>query len=396
MKRNKQHLIYAASLIIVAGCLIFMAAHLDNESPDSLGGDSSGIRVTDDLNISIPLFSEDVVIVGPAVEAYMSAESTVNAADIYKIYSTFTSRLDVGLPVKLSCRITGAPDGSVVDGIEFAVAENAEMRDPYTVTKPGPASEVSIYNLKTGTKYYYSVNVSFEDGTATTVSGTFKTAEGPRMMNVSGVNNMRDIGGWVTEDGKVIKQGLLYRGNEIDGAVEEGFLITPEGVETMLNVLGIKTDMDLRMPDESSDGAYVLGDSVNHVYYSAPSYSSIFTSNSAASRIRVIFSDLADESNYPIYLHCTYGRDRTGTVCYLLEALLGLGEDDLMKEYQLSALYYGYIGIDEMTAFVTTFKSLPGETMSEKAEGYLLSIGVTAEEIANIRRIHLSDPSITE
>ena len=111
LKRNKQYLIYAASLIIVAGCLIFMAAHLDNESPDSLGGDSSGIRVTADLNISIPLFSEDVVIVGPAVEAYMSAESTVNAADIYKIYSTFTSRLDVGLPVKLSCRITGAPDG---------------------------------------------------------------------------------------------------------------------------------------------------------------------------------------------------------------------------------------------------------------------------------------------
>ena len=62
-----------------------------------------------------------------------------------------------------------------------------------------------------------------------------------------------------------------------------------------------------------------------------------------------------------------------------------------MKEYQLSALYYGYLDIDEMTAFVTTFKSLPGETMSEKAEGYLLSIGVTAEEIASIRRIHLSE-----
>ena len=168
-------------------------------------------------------------------------------------------------------------------------------------------------------------------------------------------------------------------------------MITPEGVETMLTVLGIKTDMDLRMPDEDSDGTYVLGDSVNHVYYSAPSYSSIFTSNSAAGRIRVIFSDLADESNYPIYVHCTYGRDRTGTVCYLLEALLGLSEDDLMKEYQLSALYYGYLDIDEMTAFVTTFKSLPGKTMSEKAEGYLLSIGVTAEEIASIRRIHLSE-----
>jgi hypothetical protein len=78
-------------------------------------------------------------------------------------------------------------------------------------------------------------------------------------------------------------------------------------------------------------------------------------------------------------------------VCYILEALLGLSEEDLMKEYQLSALYHGYQPMDKITEFVDAFKNLEGESMSEKAEGYLLSIGVTAEEIANIRRIHLSE-----
>ena len=62
-----------------------------------------------------------------------------------------------------------------------------------------------------------------------------------------------------------------------------------------------------------------------------------------------------------------------------------------MKEYQLSALYHGCQPIDDMTVFVERFKQLPGETMSEKAEGYLLSIGVTAEQIASIRLIHLSN-----
>lgn len=392
IKRNKLHLIYAASALIVVGCLVFVATHLDYKDSEGYpsGSDGSGINVTDDLNISVPLFSEDVTIVGPAVEAYMSAESTVSAVDIYKLYSSGEARLDVGLPVTLSYKINGAPEGYVVKSVKFVVADNAQLSDPYTANVSGYVAEVDFYNLKTGTKYYYSVEIAFENGVETTVSGSFKTASGPRLMNVSGVNNMRDIGGWVTVDGRVIKQGLLYRGCEIDGAVEPGYAITPEGIETMLTVLGIKTDMDLRRPEDNEYGTDVLGPGVEHTYYSAPMYANVLKQENAE-KMREIFSDLADESNYPIYMHCTYGQDRTGTVCYILEALLGLGEEELMKEYQLSALFHGYQPIDEMTNFVEKFKSLPGETMSEKAEGYLLSIGVTAEQIASIRQIHLSE-----
>jgi hypothetical protein len=34
-------------------------------------------------------------------------------------------------------------------------------------------------------------------------------------------------------------------------------------------------------------------------------------------------------------------------------------------------------------------QKLPGDTMQQKAEGYLLSAGVTPEQIAEIRRIFL-------
>ena len=40
---------------------------------------------------------------------------------------------------------------------------------------------------------------------------------------------------------------------------------------------------------------------------------------------------IADENRYPVYIHCTGGADRTGTLAFLINALLGVGEDDLIR-----------------------------------------------------------------
>ena len=87
-------------------------------------------------------------------------------------------------------------------------------------------------------------------------------------------------------------------------------------------------------------------------------------------------------------MHCTYGRDRTGTICCLLEALLGVSEEDLWREYQLSALDEKYLD-SSFDRFMVALDNLEGDTLQQKTENYLLSIGVTAEEIASIREIFL-------
>ena len=118
-------------------------------------------------------------------------------------------------------------------------------------------------------------------------------------------------------------------------------------------------------------------------------YSEVFSDKGKAS-IRRIFADLADESNYPVLLHCTHGMDRTGTVCYLLGAVLGMSEEDLMKDYQLSAMYHGDLwGENQMSEFIGQLKSYEGMTIQKKAENYLLSAGVTPDEINSIREIYL-------
>ena len=122
-----------------------------------------------------------------------------------------------------------------------------------------------------------------------------------------------------------------------------------------------------------------------HKYYDMVMYEGIFTYEGML-KIRKIFSDLADPSIYPVYLHCTYGCDRTGMVCYLLEALLGVSPDDCLREYGLSDLPLKHILTVE-----EGLRRYQGNTLKEQVESYLLWCGVTAEEIASIRTIFLGE-----
>jgi protein tyrosine/serine phosphatase len=226
-------------------------------------------------------------------------------------------------------------------------------------------------------------------------AGDFVTKESPRMMKIDGAVNVRDIGGWTTVDGRVIKQGLLYRGSEIDGAVEPKYCITEKGKNDMLSVLKIRSEVDLRSKELTPDGKDALGENVEHTYYGISMYSDVLNDSANDEKIRSIFSYLADVYHYPVYMHCTYGRDRTGTVCYLLEALLGLSDSNLEKEYELTAFYDGYTNVKDFTKFVGEIEDIEGDSTKEKVENYLLSIGVTAEEIESIRNIFLEDVKST-
>ena len=151
----------------------------------------------------------------------------------------------------------------------------------------------------------------------------------------------------------------------------------------MLEIFGIKTEIDLREETETFKDA--LGSRVKHKYYDMVMYDNIFT-NTGKKKIRELFSDLSDPDNYPIYLHCTYGVDRTGTVCYLLEALLGVSRGDCLKEYGLSD-----VKISNIQSIEDGLSAYEGATLKAQVEAYLLSCGVTEYQIQSIRDIFLGD-----
>lgn len=67
-------------------------------------------------------------------------------------------------------------------------------------------------------------------------------AENGHVLLIDGGMNFRDLGGYLTADGRTVKSGLVYRSAQLGN-------VTPEGFE-QLKSLGVRSNIDLRSTDE--------------------------------------------------------------------------------------------------------------------------------------------------
>ena len=288
--------------------------------------------------------------------------------------------------VVLTPGLYNMPFGSVDLKYRVEISERYDLSDARTYYF-GINEEIAIGHLKTGCKYYYKVSLEQTDYS---FSGSFVTADTPRLLGIDGVSNVRDIGGLKTADGKRIRQGLIYRGSELDGVVSSADKLTEAGKKLMLETLGVKYDMDLRSESVNPTGIKALGEGVARKYYNAPSYKDVFTAEGKA-RVKAIFRDLANINNYPLYVHGTKGIDRTGTICFLIEAMLGVSDEELRLDYELSVVSDGKIDENQFNAMVSALDAYAGRTTSERVVSYLLDCGVSEAEISAIKNILLVD-----
>ena len=394
MKRIKMKgLLMILGLLLATLVVLLTARFADRNYTANVGDEGKEELVLTDstINIEHTVFSEDVYLINELARDYIMQKGEVTINSLRDKYQYGETRLDGDLPVHIWYKIKGLPFGCSVTSAVLEVSEDLKYSNPRKFQMESSESFIDVNLLKTNTTYFYRITLELSDGTVTGVTGQFKTANTPRMLNVDGVMNMRDIGGWTTMDGNTIRQGLLYRGAELDGEVKSEYVITESGVNQMLHVLGIRTEMDLRGKSLTTIPADTLGKDVKHVIYNIPTYVDVLQKANNEAMLN-IFTDLANADNYPIYLHDTYGLDQTGTVCYLLGGLLGMKEEDLMIDYRLSILGLGGLNYEDMTEFVFSLQKYDGATTQAKVQNYLTSIGVTAEQIASIRQIFLEAP----
>ena len=397
-KKNKLGWVSPVLIVLLGVALIVVSVHSQSASKKQVSEESettaavvSTDSVDESVALKVPAFNSEQFLVNDIIADYMNPEYDSSVADSIAAI-TLTERLDVCKPVTLKYSVNALPAGVTITNVRILVSENSDLSKAIIINKDSADSIIKIPNLKTYTKYYYSVDVILSNETTVSTAGSFITAATPRILTVDGAVNVRDIGGWKTVNGKTVKQGLLYRGSEIDGAYQADYKATGEGVTTLINSLGVICDFDLRGNETVIPSQSPLGASVKHLQFASSSYTGIFSSE-YSDEMKDIFSSFADRNNYPMYMHCTHGLDRTGTVCYILEALLGVSEQDLIKEYELSCLAYTSLrprdrGSDFMN-FVSAFNELEGANSQEKAQNYLLSIGVTQDEINSIKDIFL-------
>lgn len=267
-----------------------------------------------------------------------------------------------------------------------ALSLNADMSDATIYTTE--TTQWTVSELYVNTTYYWQVTGADKSGVF-----SFKTANTPRTISIDGVSNTRDIGGKKTEDGRQIRQGVVYRGANLDG-------ITETGKRRFLETYGIRSDLDLRKMSEGSKGSSPVGDDVRYWNYSCPYYTGTSGLDNAeyydalASAMRVF----ADSENYPVYFHCAIGRDRTSMVAMLLLGVCGVPKGDIALDYEMS--FFSESGCSDgatvatMTAHLESTMRYIGQIglqydgkdcFQRSCEAYLLRIGLTAEEIAAIR-----------
>ncbi len=161
-----------------------------------------------------------------------------------------------------------------------------------------------------------------------------------RWIDAEGSRNVRDIGGWKTESGKTVRYGMLYRGACIDGY--NGIALTSFGKKQFREMLGIKTQIDLRGKDDGNEGAQANSDfGGKYVKATFNQYDYIFTDSHSREALGKIFDVLSDEANYPIYFHCNAGSDRTGTLAFIINGLLGVSHEDLTRDFELTGFSIG-------------------------------------------------------
>ena len=277
-------------------------------------------------------------------------------------------------------------------------------------------------NLEIGTRYYWRVTGNVTCGkfaharicdcanrrpTVTSEIASFVTEDlAPRWIEIEGrVGNFRDLGGRTVASGQRVRQGLIYRSqgvndNSIDGVAKGKSRLTMSDVEYLTETLGIKTDLDLRSYVEVAglNGVSPLGRDILYVNRPSQCYTGIFSTEGKRTMAEN-FRLFLERKNYPILFHCIGGADRTGSLAYVLNGVLGVDRQGLETDWE--STFYPDIP-DQRHAnepnywcreshFTTGFSRYGDEksTWNERIVLYLKDCGITDAEIETFREIML-------
>jgi protein-tyrosine phosphatase len=173
-------------------------------------------------------------------------------------------------------------------------------------------------------------------------------ADPVRLLELEGVWNFRDLGGYRARDGRQLQWRRLFRADGLDR-------LTAADLQH-IELLRLRTVIDLRTGDEVARGRIataegevgwyhlpmldVLPPQERYNAWVAPAhvagqYLAMISAGEAT--VRGFLQLVCDAHRYPLVFHCFAGKDRTGILTALVLGLLGVADDDIAADYALSA-----------------------------------------------------------
>jgi protein tyrosine/serine phosphatase len=237
-----------------------------------------------------------------------------------------------------------------------------------------------------------------------------------RHILLEGASNFRDLGGLVTDDGRTVRRGRLYRSDAL-------FRLTTADV-AILQELGIATIIDLRSDDElrrsgpgPMEATGVRHERVPIVDVPATEERTlgemyIDMLDGLQDRFAHIVTILADTGRLPAIVHCWAGKDRTGIVTALILSALDVPATEIVADYALTeANMRRLIEIGNPEAQDIDLSTIPAHYLEAKPEtmetflaavagrwgspvGYLEAIGIDAATLDRVRA-NLLEPVVS-
>lgn len=266
--------------------------------------------------------------------------------------------------------------GVTYDPADYTVSQIAS----YAPAEAVAANTKPIGQTVGGTTYYNqepNTKTPFASGNK---AGTLKPLDRLRWIKSAYASNVRYLGGWPC-DGGTVRYGLLFRGGEV----------TASDRAVLVQECGVRHELNLRGQTEANRTASPLGSDIwftcpeNYVWYSLgdkPTWKEILDC--------VI---TAVTHNEPVYFHCSAGADRTGTVACILEAILGMSQSDIDKDYELTCFSTG-TGTDanarrrnetDWKNLIAAINGHSGASFRDKAVNFATSCGIPISRINAFR-----------
>ncbi len=216
-----------------------------------------------------------------------------------------------------------------------------------------------------------------------------------RMIGLPSCGNVRDLGGWNCDGGKV-KYGLVFRGSKFAGS--RGITISENDKAVLKKLVGIRTDIDFQLSSEGgARESSALGEDIE--YISLPSntdYTGMVNLGGDASVIKsallkVIYNA---KKGIPTYFHCFYGADRTGTLACVIESILGLSQSDIDKDYELTTFSgnadrprtYTRGGVSVYRELIEYLYSFGKSNLRDNVVKWALRLGISVADLNTFRR----------
>ena len=282
----------------------------------------------------------------------------------------------------------------------FGNGEKVDLtNDGKTLSYPMTDGYAKIYNLIPNRTYIWKM---YKDGMKCK-EGTFHTEGTVRMILLGDSVNCRDIGGYPCEGGTVIYNKMI-RGIQIDAAEYDS-------VEAQtLRDMGITAELDLRLKNKrykpNDLGLKYYGSVYNNSrtltsdkYGLTAGYAPVLTNPKNVNNCLTVIANEV-ENGGGVFFHCKAGADRTGTLAAIILGLLGVSEENIIKDWEMTSFscWYNFKRIDtedltdypqgEMRSFFKKVKTYPGNNFQERITYWLINkAGVPQQLIDRLKNL---------